>query len=161
MMGWVGRSRSGFTGGATYARVGLAPGPRRRAGGPGHWHGGPSQPNPLPFPDAQLKDDCCYIVQDFIPGGTLKRVVAAQRGAPDRTFYTHTDASRWARDIARGLAFLHGANPVVCGGWGVGLGPVWGAAWGHVGPTCPDTHSARSLSHFPASTHPTCIVGDR
>ena len=85
-----------------------------------------------------LIDEHCYIVQAFVGGGTLKRVVAAQTEAtraslvppslpassatgPNssssspaapvgciRCFYTHEDAATWGAQIAEGLAYLHG-----------------------------------------------------
>ena len=74
----------------------------------------PAPPFP-PHPGAVIPDDQCYIVQEYVSGGTLKRAVAsaADRRPGDPPTYTHADAAAWGADVARGLAYLHGANPVI------------------------------------------------
>jgi len=76
---------------------------------------GPSaSSSPCHGPDP-LRDDCCYLVQAYVSGGTLKRAVGgvASRppGAPPP--YSLAEAAAWGADVAAGLAFLHGANPVI------------------------------------------------
>ena len=60
-------------------------------------------------------EDCCYLVQAYVGGGTLKRAVGAvaarPAGAPPP--YSLADAAAWGADIAAGLAFLHSSNPVI------------------------------------------------
>ena len=71
--------------------------------------------HPPPSAGAPVGDHQCYIVQAYVPGGTLKRAVHAATGTRpgEPRPYTHADAAAWGAQLARGLAYLHGANPVV------------------------------------------------
>ncbi|KAG2482383.1 hypothetical protein HYH03_018679 [Edaphochlamys debaryana] len=54
-----------------------------------------------------------FLVQEFMDGGTLKRVVSRQMVEVTRQVYTTGDAFRWALHVAEGLEYLHSARPVV------------------------------------------------
>lgn len=71
---------------------------------------------PLSFHSGSvILNNACYIVQDYVSGGTLKRAVssAAARKQGEPRPYRAADAAAWGADVARGLAYLHGANPVI------------------------------------------------
>ena len=71
--------------------------------------------SPAAAPADALRDDCCYLVQAFVSGGTLKRAVGsvAARPAGSPPPYSLKDAAAWGADVAAGLAFLHSSNPVI------------------------------------------------
>ena len=52
-----------------------------------------------------------FIVEEFVGGGTLNRMVARQMQRPHKTVFTHVQAAKWAEQIALALAYLHDANP--------------------------------------------------
>ncbi|KAG2486096.1 hypothetical protein HYH03_015191 [Edaphochlamys debaryana] len=54
-----------------------------------------------------------FLVQEFMDGGTLKKMVSRQMLSVGRPVYSSADAFRWALHIAEGLEYLHSARPVV------------------------------------------------
>ena len=58
------------------------------------------------------KKEQCYLVQEFINGGSLKAKIWRQSSSLSPLYSDH-DAVQWGQQIAEGLAYLHSANPVV------------------------------------------------
>ena len=58
------------------------------------------------------KKEQCYMVQEFMNGGSLKAKVWRQASSLSPLYSDH-DAVQWGQQIAEGLAYLHSANPVV------------------------------------------------
>lgn len=58
------------------------------------------------------KKEQCYLVQEFMNGGSLKAKVWRQASSLSPLYSDH-DAVQWGQQIAEGLAYLHSANPVV------------------------------------------------
>ena len=54
-----------------------------------------------------------FLVQEYMNGGTLKSLVYEQMRLPRKRLYSNKDALRWLISIAKGLAYLHGAHPMV------------------------------------------------
>lgn len=71
--------------------------------GVGAFGGGLSSANP-----AKL-----YTVQELMPGGDLNSVLMRQCIKPRIPVYTFAHALKWAQQIARGLRYLHHAEPQV------------------------------------------------
>lgn len=55
----------------------------------------------------------CFLVSELMDGGTLKQLVMRQMATPHRALYRHEDALRWCTQVAEGLAYMHGMNPMV------------------------------------------------
>lgn len=54
-----------------------------------------------------------FLVQEFMDGGTLKRIVSKQMIDHSRHIYSFDDAYRWCYQMADGLEYLHSANPCI------------------------------------------------
>ncbi|KAL6748455.1 kinase-like domain-containing protein [Haematococcus lacustris] len=54
-----------------------------------------------------------YMVQEFMGGGTLKKMVSKQMRTPHRSVYSNADALRWTTQLAEAIAYLHAARPKV------------------------------------------------
>ncbi|KAG2429957.1 hypothetical protein HYH02_013908 [Chlamydomonas schloesseri] len=54
-----------------------------------------------------------FLVQEFMDGGTLKKVVSRQMIDVTRRLYSCADAFRWGLQVAEGLEYLHSARPMV------------------------------------------------
>jgi serine/threonine protein kinase len=59
-----------------------------------------------------------YLVQEFMPGGTLKSLIFedwsdVHSGKYAKHLYRRTDALRWAVSIASALDYLHTFSPIV------------------------------------------------
>ncbi|KAJ9520847.1 hypothetical protein QJQ45_014048, partial [Haematococcus lacustris] len=54
-----------------------------------------------------------YMVQEFMGGGTLKKMVSKQMRTPHRAVYSNADALRWTTQLAEAIAYLHAARPKV------------------------------------------------
>ncbi|GMH39125.1 hypothetical protein BSKO_07023 [Bryopsis sp. KO-2023] len=52
-----------------------------------------------------------YIVQEYMTAGTLKSVITEQMENCSVQTYSDSSALSWLTQIAKGLAYLHGANP--------------------------------------------------
>ncbi|GFR44343.1 hypothetical protein Agub_g5560, partial [Astrephomene gubernaculifera] len=61
----------------------------------------------------EAKRRTMFLVQEFMDGGTLKRLLTRQMLNMSRQLYTCMDAFRWALHVAEGLDYLHSARPVV------------------------------------------------
>ncbi|PNH04196.1 putative serine/threonine-protein kinase, partial [Tetrabaena socialis] len=61
----------------------------------------------------EAKRKTMFLVQEFMDGGTLKKLVSRQMIDVSRHIYSVEDAFRWALHVAEGLEYLHAARPVV------------------------------------------------
>ncbi|KXZ49131.1 hypothetical protein GPECTOR_23g6 [Gonium pectorale] len=61
----------------------------------------------------EAKRKSMFLVQEFMDGGTLKKLVSRQMLDMSRHIYSFDDAFRWAVHVAEGLEYLHTSRPVV------------------------------------------------
>ncbi|PNW73230.1 hypothetical protein CHLRE_14g623950v5 [Chlamydomonas reinhardtii] len=61
----------------------------------------------------EAKRRTMFLVQEFMDGGTLKKVVSRQMIDVSRRLYSCADAFRWGLQVAEGLEYLHAARPLV------------------------------------------------
>ena len=57
-------------------------------------------------------EETTFLVQEFMNGGTLKKMVTRQMMKAGR-LYSNEDALRWVTDVARALQYLHNSKPTV------------------------------------------------
>lgn len=62
--------------------------------------------------DKEGEEDDLYLAQECLEGGTLRELLQEQM-QHRHPQYTLLEACRWLRDVARGLSYLHRAEPVV------------------------------------------------
>jgi serine/threonine protein kinase len=54
-----------------------------------------------------------FLVEEYVGGGTLNRMVTRQMQKPHKCIFTHVEAAAWVEQVALALAYLHDANPVI------------------------------------------------
>ena len=92
-------------------------GGRPEGGSPGSCLGASSSARPviacIPPPCPPPPPPAPPPLPQFAEHGTLKKVVLNQMITPGRKLYSLADAVRWGKQMAQGLAYLHGCSPMV------------------------------------------------
>jgi len=67
----------------------------------------------LDTPLCALDGEEVFMALEYMPGGTLKNLIARQMQNHSKRLYDWNDAFRWFRGIAEGLKYLHGQDQVL------------------------------------------------
>ncbi|GMH32508.1 hypothetical protein BSKO_00342 [Bryopsis sp. KO-2023] len=64
-------------------------------------------------PEEEGGEEDAFLAQDLVEGGSLRTLLEKQMKSPKEKLYTLGDAITWLLDVARGLKYLHQAEPQV------------------------------------------------